>query len=376
MATRKPLNAQLSSSWTWYPADPTTDNPYFEEFAAQGQNLFQAAGDSSKWTATGYGSEIFPADDVYVTTVGGTDLNTSSAAGPWSSETVWSDGGGGISPHNYAIPSWQTAAAAGCASCSKTYRNGPDVSANANFTFYVCADQTTCTANEYGGTSFATPMWAGYLALVNQQSATNGNKAVGFINPSPLYHRRGLQLRRRLSRHHQRQQRLFGHHRLRSGHRMGQPERERPDQRAGRFFLADSVVQPVLIAQFDLSCEGQQRNFVHHFSYRKWIRRGSHTKLIRRAFRRDRRLQSQSHCSSGFRIVDRYVHGEFERGRRHHSNHHHRLRRRIDGNNLGLADGDYSGNSRIHAVPVAHIENRHSGADRNHYRNHERLRWI
>ena len=45
MATASPLNAQLSSSWTWYPADPSTDNPYFQEFAAQGQNLFQAAGD-------------------------------------------------------------------------------------------------------------------------------------------------------------------------------------------------------------------------------------------------------------------------------------------------------------------------------------------
>ena len=181
MATASPLNAQLSSSWTWSPADPNTDNPYFEEFAAQGQNLFQAAGDSSKW---GSSSEIFPADDVYVTSVGGTDLETSSAAGPWSSETAWSDGGGGISPDKFAIPSWQTAAAASCSSCSKTYRNGPDVSANANFTFYVCADQTTCTANEYGGTSFATPMWAGYLALINQQSVANGNKTLGFINPS------------------------------------------------------------------------------------------------------------------------------------------------------------------------------------------------
>jgi subtilase family serine protease len=117
--------------------------------------------------------------------VGGTDLETSSAAGPWSSETAWVDGGGGISPNKFAIPSWQTAAASGCSSCSKTYRNGPDVSANANFTFYVCADQTTCTANEYGGTSFATPMWAGYLALVNQQAVANGaTKGIGFINPS------------------------------------------------------------------------------------------------------------------------------------------------------------------------------------------------
>jgi len=184
MATASPLNAQLSSSWTWSPADPSTDNPYFQEFAAQGQNLFQAAGDSGKWTSSGTGAEIFPADDVYVTSVGGTDLDTSGAGGPWSSETAWVDGGGGISPDKYAIPSWQTAAASGCSSCSKTYRNGPDVSANANFTFYVCADQTTCTANEYGGTSFAAPMWAGYLALVNEQAVANGNHTVGFINPS------------------------------------------------------------------------------------------------------------------------------------------------------------------------------------------------
>jgi kumamolisin len=184
MATASPLNAQLSSSWTWSPADPSTDNPYFDEFAAQGQNLFQAAGDSGKWASSGSGAEIFPADDVYLTTVGGTDLETSSAGGPWASETAWVDGGGGISPDKYAIPSWQTTAAAGCSSCSKTYRNAPDVSANANFTFYVCADQTTCTANEYGGTSFAAPMWAGFLALVNQQSIANGNKALGFINPS------------------------------------------------------------------------------------------------------------------------------------------------------------------------------------------------
>lgn len=49
MATANPLNAQLSSSWTWSPPDPNVDNPYFQEFAAQGQNLFQASGDSGAW---------------------------------------------------------------------------------------------------------------------------------------------------------------------------------------------------------------------------------------------------------------------------------------------------------------------------------------
>ena len=180
MATASPLNFQLSSSWTYSPADPNTENPFFQEFAAQGQNLFQAAGDSGLWKSS---SAIWPADDVYITSVGGTDLVTASAGGAWSSETAWVDGGGGISPDKFAIPSWQTTAAAGCSACSKTLRNGPDVSANANFTFYVCADQTTCSANEYGGTSFAAPMWAGFLALINQQSVANGHSTLGFINP-------------------------------------------------------------------------------------------------------------------------------------------------------------------------------------------------
>ncbi|MGB8733785.1 MAG: protease pro-enzyme activation domain-containing protein [Candidatus Sulfotelmatobacter sp.] len=182
MATAKPLNAQLSSSWAWLPVDPSTDNPYFEEFAAQGQNLFDAAGDSGKWTAST--EFVWPADSAFLTSVGGTDLETSSAGGPWSSETAWADGGGGISTNKLAIPSWQVATAAGCADCSQTYRNGPDVSANANYTFYVCADQTTCSANYYGGTSFAAPMWAGYLALANQQAVSNGQPTLGFINPA------------------------------------------------------------------------------------------------------------------------------------------------------------------------------------------------
>jgi subtilase family serine protease len=182
MATASPLNAQLSSSWAWKPTDNTTDDVYFQEFAAQGQNLFVAAGDSGIWRSTGF---YWPADSVYVTSVGGTDLDTSSAAGPWASETGWSDTGGGISPDKFAIPSWQVTAASTCAKCSKAYRNGPDVSANANFTFYVCADQTACTANLYGGTSFAAPMWAAYLALANEQNLLNGaSSTLGFINPA------------------------------------------------------------------------------------------------------------------------------------------------------------------------------------------------
>ena len=178
-ATDAPLSKQISCSWGWTPADPSTLDPYFEQMASQGQNFFAASGDSSAWSAS---NEAWPADDANIVSVGGTDLTTSSAGGPWASETAWADSGGGVSPDGIAIPSWQTPVD-GCSGCSKTLRNGPDVSGNANFTYYVCADQTTCTANEYGGTSFAAPMWAGYLALANQQAAANGD-TIGFINPT------------------------------------------------------------------------------------------------------------------------------------------------------------------------------------------------
>jgi subtilase family serine protease len=182
MSSDTPLPLQLSSSWTWTPADPSTDDPYFEKMATQGQSIFQAAGDSGDWTTSTY-----PSEDAHVICVGGTDLETSSAGGPWSSETAWVDGGGGYyAKDDILIPSWQQISGVINSSNkgSTTYRNGPDVSANANFTFYVCADQTTCTANDYGGTSFAAPMWAAYLALANQQAAANGDAAPGFINPT------------------------------------------------------------------------------------------------------------------------------------------------------------------------------------------------
>jgi kumamolisin len=181
MATASPLNAQLSSSWAWTPADPGTDDPYFLEFAAQGQNFFEASGDTGAWNSNSF---VYPAEDVYVTSVGGTSLQTTGPGGAWSSETTWVDGGGGISPDKFAIPFWQTGAASGCSACSINYRNGPDVSANSDFTFYVCANQSGCTANLYGGTSFAAPMWAGYLALANQQAALNSQPPLGFINPA------------------------------------------------------------------------------------------------------------------------------------------------------------------------------------------------
>ena len=183
MTTHSPLPLTIGCSWGWTPADASTLDPYFEKMSAQGQNFFAASGDSSTWSKS---NEAWPADDAHVVSVGGTDLVTASAAGPWKSETAWTDSGGGISPDSVAIPAWQQLSGVINSSNkgSTTLRNGPDVSANANFTFYTCADQTTCLANEYGGTSFAAPMWAGYIALANEQLANNGESPLSFIDPT------------------------------------------------------------------------------------------------------------------------------------------------------------------------------------------------
>jgi subtilase family serine protease len=183
MTTHSPLPTTIGCSWGWTPADPSTLDPYFQKMSAQGQNFFAASGDSSTWSTR---NEAWPADDAYVVSVGGTDLVTASAGGAWKSETAWADSGGGITPDKIAIPAYQKLAGVitSANKGSTTLRNGPDVSANANFTFYTCSDQTTCLANEYGGTSFAAPMWAGYIALVNQQLAASGESPIGFINPT------------------------------------------------------------------------------------------------------------------------------------------------------------------------------------------------
>jgi subtilase family serine protease len=182
MVSASPLSLQLSSSWSWKPADPQTDDPYFQQMAAQGQSFFQAAGDSRAWASGGF---VYPNEDAWVICVGGTDLTTNGAGGSWKSETGWPDSGGGISPDKIAIPSWQqyNGVINSANQGSTSYRNGPDVAAESNFDFYVCFNQSGCSGG-WGGTSFAAPMWAGYLALANQQAVASGVPAPGFINPT------------------------------------------------------------------------------------------------------------------------------------------------------------------------------------------------
>jgi subtilase family serine protease len=162
----------------------TASTPIFKQLASQGQTYLNASGDSGQFNTT---TEYAPALDPNITQVGGTSLNTLGSAGPWVSETGWSYSGGGYlstSSRGFAIPSWQqlpgviTAANQG----SATYRNSPDVAAEADF------DNTSVNNGSficcYGGTSFATPRWAGFIALMNQQSIANGRGRIGFLNPA------------------------------------------------------------------------------------------------------------------------------------------------------------------------------------------------
>ena len=170
----------LSSSWGWNPADAASDDPIFQEFAAQGQSFVSASGDDGEFNSSTYS---FPGVDPYITQVGGTDLTTMGGGGAWSAETAWPQSGGGY-VSGTPIPSWQQLPGVINSSNlgSSTLRNAPDVAAEANFDNPTVVNGSFVTG--YGGTSFATPRWAGFLALVNQQSVANGKGTVGFINPA------------------------------------------------------------------------------------------------------------------------------------------------------------------------------------------------
>jgi hypothetical protein len=175
------LAKQLSCSW-YNPemgADPVAEQ-IFQQMAAQGQTFFAACGDSDAYT----GPFPFPDDSPNITLVGGTTLTTSGPGGPWASETVWNWGngegtGGGISTY-YTIPSWQTNISMTANKGSTTMRNVPDVALTAD-NVYVRADGI---GQPVGGTSCASPLWAGFTALVNQRAVMSGRPTVGFINPA------------------------------------------------------------------------------------------------------------------------------------------------------------------------------------------------
>lgn len=176
----------LSCSWGWG-ANQATDDAIFQQMAAQGQSFLSASGDSGAW-GTGTSKTVnadYPSQSPYILQVGGTDLTTSGAGGAWSSETAWGNSGGGWDS-SAPIPSWQQLSGVINSSNkgSTSYRNSPDVAMEANFDNPTVSNGQFLTG--YGGTSFAAPRWAGFVALINQQSVANGHGTVGFFN-STLY---------------------------------------------------------------------------------------------------------------------------------------------------------------------------------------------
>ena len=130
-----------------------------------------------------------PASDPLVLAVGGTILDATQPTGTYLGEMAWNGGtdasGGGYSKL-FPRPIYQD----GMARIGAT-RGVPDVAAN--------ADHSTAMALEYSdgefraatGTSAATPLWAGVIALADQEAGQH----LGFVNPviyaiarSPAYH--------------------------------------------------------------------------------------------------------------------------------------------------------------------------------------------
>lgn len=166
---------QLSCSWL-FSTNATTEQ-IFKQMIAQGQSFLQASGDRGAYLS---GIDA-PADNPNVTVVGGTALSTTGPGGEWLSESTWGGSGGGVST-TYAIPSYQQSMNMGALGGSDTMRNIPDVALTAAAQMYLIYNNGQVAT--VGGTSAAAPLWAGFVALANQQAVAQGKPVAGFLNPT------------------------------------------------------------------------------------------------------------------------------------------------------------------------------------------------
>jgi kumamolisin len=160
----------------------------FQDAAALGVTVCCAAGDrgSSDGVNDGLVHVDFPASSPHVLGCGGTRLSGSGQT--ITREVVWNDGpdsstGGGVSDV-FSLPAWQSSAHVPPSANPGSIqgRGVPDVAGDADpvtgYQVLVDGQKTV-----FGGTSAVAPLWAGLIAMMNQQLS----KPVGFINPS-LYH--------------------------------------------------------------------------------------------------------------------------------------------------------------------------------------------
>ena len=167
----------ISYGWSTATSEYQSESTVYQQLGAEGISVCVATGDSGSWTSS---SITNPADQPYITAVGGTALSTNGAGGSYSSESGWTGSGGGYSPF-WGIPSYQDGVS-GLANGSM--RNAPDVAMPADPNASGYAVYVNGAWSVWGGTSAASPAWASTLALVDEQRASNGQAAVGFFNPT------------------------------------------------------------------------------------------------------------------------------------------------------------------------------------------------
>jgi kumamolisin len=180
----------VSISWggpesSWTQQAMTSMDEAFQSAAALGVTVCVACGDNGSTDGVGDGLNHvdFPASSPFALACGGTHLVASNNT--VSSETVWNElpnggaTGGGISDV-FPLPSWQNGVGVPpSANPNKNVGRGlPDVAGDADpYTGYVT--RVDGQPDVIGGTSAVAPLWAGLIALINQQIG----KPVGYINP-------------------------------------------------------------------------------------------------------------------------------------------------------------------------------------------------
>jgi subtilase family serine protease len=131
-----------------------------------------------------------PASDPLVLAVGGSTLDAARPGGAYSGETAWNSGGdasGGGYSSVFPRPSYQDNVAK-----ARATRGVPDVAANAGSAYPLALAFMHDQFRAATGTSAAAPLWAGVIALVDQEAGRH----LGFVNPaiyaiarSSAYHR-------------------------------------------------------------------------------------------------------------------------------------------------------------------------------------------
>jgi Pro-kumamolisin, activation domain len=184
MATYSPALTIASCSLSFGKSD--SSQQALDQMAAQGVSFLTASGDGGN-----VGGNVADSTKMnHQTLVGGTILNT-KPLGPGSAypvpyyagEGTWPSSGGGVISDvpipDYQIGIMEVSASANGGSLSN--RNYPDVAmAATGIELFTGGNPTVGLA----GTSIAAPLWAGFIALVNQLSVQNGAGLMGFLNPT------------------------------------------------------------------------------------------------------------------------------------------------------------------------------------------------